>query len=75
MEYILLYQLCSLINNFCYPPLTDRELTTYSQCVSRGAEKTIINLSLKLNKLGHKITILNHTNKNIKYEKHKISNK
>ena len=41
MEYILLYQLCSLINNFCYPPLTDRELTTYSQCVSRGAEKTI----------------------------------
>ena len=41
MEYILLYQLCSLVNNFCYPPLTDRELTTYSQCVSRGAEKTI----------------------------------
>ena len=31
----------------------------------RGAEKTLINLSLKLNKLGHKITVLNHTNKKI----------
>ena len=41
MEYILLYQLCSLVNNFCYPPLTDRELLKYSECVSRGAEKTI----------------------------------
>ena len=34
----------------------------------RGAEKTLINLSLKLNKLGHKITVLNHTNKKIEYE-------
>tara|TARA_B100001057_G_scaffold500057_1_gene613216 strand:+ start:3443 stop:4417 length:975 start_codon:yes stop_codon:yes gene_type:complete len=34
----------------------------------RGAEKTLINLSLKLNKLGHKITVLNHTDKNVQYE-------
>ncbi len=34
----------------------------------RGAEKTLINLSLRLNKLGHKITILNHTSKNVVFE-------
>ena len=41
MKWILLYQLCSLVNNFCYPPLTDREALSYSECVSKGAEKTI----------------------------------
>ena len=41
MKWILLYQVCSLVNGFCYPPLTDRELITYSECVSKGAEKTI----------------------------------
>ena len=34
----------------------------------RGAEKTLINLSLRLNKLGHKITVLNHTNRKVVFE-------
>ena len=34
----------------------------------RGAEKTLINLSLGLNKLGHKVTVLNHTKKNVVFE-------
>ncbi len=34
----------------------------------RGAEKTLINLSLRLNKLGHKITVLNHTNKSVVFQ-------
>ncbi len=42
MKYILLYQLCSLIGNYCYPPLTDRQPLSYSDCVMKGAEKTII---------------------------------
>ena len=41
MKWILLYQICSLANNFCYPTLTDREALSYSECVSKGAEKTI----------------------------------
>ena len=55
--------ICFLDNNnlsYNHNSLNDKNI--------RGAEKTIINLSLKLNKLGHKITVLNHTNKNIKYE-------
>ena len=30
-----------MANNFCYPPLTDREVLTYSDCVAKGAKKTI----------------------------------
>ena len=41
MKWILLYQICSITNNFCYPPLTDREALTYSGCVAKGAKKTI----------------------------------
>ena len=41
MKWILLYQICSLTNSFCYPPLTDREALSYSECVSKGANKTI----------------------------------
>ena len=41
MEYVLLYQLCSLVNNYCYPPLTNREILSYSECVANGAKKTI----------------------------------
>jgi hypothetical protein len=42
MEYILIYQMCSILNNFCYPPLTDREaLDTWSKCVAKGSEKVI----------------------------------
>ena len=55
--------ICFLDNNnlsYDHNSLNDKNI--------RGAEKTIINLSLKLSKLGHKITILNHTKKNIKYE-------
>ena len=33
----------------------------------RGAEKTLINLSLKMSKLGHKVTVLNHTNERIEH--------
>lgn len=34
----------------------------------RGAERSLINLALKLNKLGHKITILNNNVEKINYE-------
>ena len=34
----------------------------------RGAEKAIINLSLELNNLGHKVTVLNNVNKNISFK-------
>ncbi len=34
----------------------------------RGAEKTLINLVIKLNKLGHKITVLNNVSKKIEFE-------
>ena len=34
----------------------------------RGAERAVINLTLNLNKLGHRITVLNHTHKQSIYE-------
>ena len=34
----------------------------------RGAERAVINLTIKLNKLGHKITVLNHIDSQSVYE-------
>ena len=34
----------------------------------RGAERSVINLILRLNRLGHKITLLNNTNINVNFE-------
>ena len=34
----------------------------------RGAERAVINLALNLNKLGHKVTVLNHIRKKSVYE-------
>ena len=41
MKYILMFQVCSLIAQQCYPVMTDREpVDAWSKCVEKGIEKT-----------------------------------
>ena len=41
-KYILLFQICSLLSQQCYPPMTDREpIDSWSECVEKGAIKVI----------------------------------
>ena len=42
MKYVLIYQICSILHGYCYPPLTDRTIfNTWSDCVLAGSEKVI----------------------------------
>ena len=42
MKFILIVQVCSVLNGYCYPPLTDRVLLdSWSSCVIAGADKVI----------------------------------
>lgn len=42
MKYVLVYQICSVLYGYCYPPLTDRAiLDSWSDCVVAGSEKVI----------------------------------
>ena len=42
IKYILLFQVCSLLSQQCYPPMTDKELIdSWSECVEKGAIKVI----------------------------------
>jgi len=41
-KYILLFQICSLLSQQCYPPMTDGEpIDSWSECVEKGAIKVI----------------------------------
>ena len=42
MKFILMFQVCSLIAQQCYPVMTDREpVDAWSKCVEKGANKVI----------------------------------
>jgi len=42
MKFILMFQVCSLIAQQCYPVITDREaVQSWSKCVEKGAVKVI----------------------------------